>query len=111
MILVANKADLDTERLVTKQEGEDLAMQYKVYYYLDTKMKSVCAISHLSLSPLSPRPSRSVTLTQIKYVETSAKIQLNVEKAFHDLVRVIRQAQKPDSLKEKKKKKRRCTIL
>ena len=53
----------------------------------------------------------SVTRTQIKYVETSAKIQLNVEKAFHDLVRVIRQAQKPDSLKEKKKKKRKCTIL
>lgn len=76
MILVANKADLDVERVVTKQEGEELAQQYK-----------------------------------IKYVETSAKIQLNVEKAFHDLVRVIRQAQKPDSLKEKKKKKRRCTIL
>lgn len=76
MILVANKADLDTERVVTKQEGEELAQQYK-----------------------------------IKYVETSAKIQLNVEKAFHDLVRVIRQAQKSDSLKEKKKKRRRCTIL
>ena len=45
------------------------------------------------------------------YVETSAKIQLNVEKAFHDLVRVIRQAQKPDSLKEKKKKKKRVCIV
>lgn len=30
MILVANKADLDTERVVTKQEGEELAQQYKV---------------------------------------------------------------------------------
>ena len=49
---------------------------------------------------------------QIKYVETSAKIQLNVEKAFHDLVRVIRQAQKPDHSKEKKKKKKRgCVVL
>ena len=59
----------------------------------------------LSLLPFSLTP-------QIKYVETSAKIQLNVEKAFHDLVRVIRQAQKPDNLKEKKKKKRRvCVVL
>ena len=72
----------------------------------------MCAISSfidLSLTPFSLPPS--ITHVQIKYVETSAKIQLNVEKAFHDLVRVIRQAQKPDSLKEKKKKKRKCTIL
>ena len=48
---------------------------------------------------------------KVKYVEASAKHKLNVEKAFHDLVRVIRQAQKPDSQKEKKRKKRGCTIL
>ena len=30
MILVANKADLDTERVVSKAEGEELAQQYKV---------------------------------------------------------------------------------
>ena len=33
MILVANKADLDTERVVQKQEGEELAQQYKVRRY------------------------------------------------------------------------------
>ena len=70
---------------------------------------SLWASVYLSLS-LSL--SLSLAHTQIKYVETSAKIQLNVEKAFHDLVRVIRQAQKPDSLKEKKKKKKRvCVVL
>lgn len=75
MILVANKADLESDRAVTRQEGEELAQQLK-----------------------------------ISYVETSAKIKLNVEKAFHDLVRVIRRAQKPDTSK-KAKKRRRCTIL
>jgi len=30
MILVANKADLDTERLVSMQEGEELASELKV---------------------------------------------------------------------------------
>lgn len=52
-----------------------------------------------------------VFVIQVKYVEASAKHKLNVEKAFHDLVRVIRQAQKPDSQKDKKKKGRKCTIL
>jgi len=75
MVLVANKADLETERVVSYQEGEELAQQLK-----------------------------------IKLVETSAKHKVHVEKAFHDLVRVIRKAQKPDP-SEKKKKRRKCTIL
>ena len=54
---------------------------------------------------------RLFPLMQVKYVEASAKHKLNVEKAFHDLVRVIRQAQKPDSQKEKRRKKSKCTIL
>ena len=40
----------------------------------------------------------------------SAKHKVHVDKAFHDLVRVVRKAQKPDTTK-KDKKKRRCTIL
>ena len=31
MILVANKADLENERVVSYQEGEDLAAQMKVW--------------------------------------------------------------------------------
>ncbi|XP_064397498.1 GTPase HRas-like [Halichondria panicea] len=76
MILVANKADLESERVVTQQEGEELARELK-----------------------------------IKYVESSAKHRVNVEKAFHDLVRVIRKAQKPSSADKKKKKGFKCTIL
>jgi GTPase SAR1 family protein len=75
MVLVANKAYLEGERVVSVQEGEALAIELK-----------------------------------IKYVETSAKHRIHVDKAFHDLVRVIRQAQKPAPTKIRKKKKT-CAIL
>lgn len=81
---------------VSKQEGEETAQQLKVIF-----------IFFLILSPRHYTPCFAF---QVKYVEASAKHKLNVEKAFHDLVRVIRQAQKPDSQKEKKRR-RRCTIL
>ncbi|KAI1232591.1 hypothetical protein IHE44_0006419 [Lamprotornis superbus] len=55
MILVGNKADLDHQRQVTQEEGQQLARQLKVVY-----------------------------------MEASAKIRLNVDQAFHELVRVIR---------------------
>ncbi|KAJ7411160.1 hypothetical protein WISP_103964 [Willisornis vidua] len=55
MILVGNKADLDHQRQVTQEEGQQLARQLKV-----------------------------------TYMEASAKIRLNVDQAFHELVRVIR---------------------
>ena len=32
MVLVANKADLETDRVVSYQEGEDVARNLKVYY-------------------------------------------------------------------------------
>lgn len=74
MILVANKADLESERVVSYQEGEEIASQLK-----------------------------------IRYVEASAKHKVHVEKAFHDLVRVIRRSQKPAA--EKVKRKKKCVIL
>ena len=48
---------------------------------------------------------------QIRLVETSAKHKVHVDKAFHDLVRVIRKGQKPDPSEKKKKKRRWCTLL
>ncbi|ERE77707.1 ras-related protein R-Ras2-like protein [Cricetulus griseus] len=56
MILIGNKADLDHQRQVTQEEGQQLARQLKV-----------------------------------TYMEASAKIRMNVDQAFHELVRVIRQ--------------------
>ena len=37
MILVANKADLETERVVSLQEGEELAAELKVSLIMSTK--------------------------------------------------------------------------
>uniref|UniRef100_A0A452UQI8 RAS related 2 n=1 Tax=Ursus maritimus TaxID=29073 RepID=A0A452UQI8_URSMA len=58
MILIGNKADLDHQRQVTQEEGQQLARQLKV-----------------------------------TYMEASAKIRMNVDQAFHELVRVIRKFQ------------------
>ncbi|XP_078063516.1 ras-related protein R-Ras2-like [Mustelus asterias] len=62
MILIGNKADLEHQRQVTKEEAENLARQLKV-----------------------------------TYLEASAKIRLNVDNAFHNLVRAIRKFQELES--------------
>nr|DBA16054.1 TPA: hypothetical protein GDO54_003488 [Pyxicephalus adspersus] len=55
MILVGNKADLDLQRQVTKEEALNFARE-----------------------------------NRIPYMEASAKIRLNVDESFHELVRAIR---------------------
>ncbi|KAK3097287.1 hypothetical protein FSP39_008365 [Pinctada imbricata] len=80
MILVANKADLEHQRLVTREEGQAFANELKV-----------------------------------DYIEASAKVRLNVDKAFYDLVRIIRKFQaeeRPVVTKDRKSgKKGPCTLL
>uniref|UniRef100_A0A8D1ZZH3 Ras-related protein R-Ras2 n=1 Tax=Sus scrofa TaxID=9823 RepID=A0A8D1ZZH3_PIG len=83
MILIGNKADLDHQRQVTQEEGQQLARQLKV-----------------------------------TYMEASAKIRMNVDQAFHELVRVIRKFQEqecppsPEPIwKEKDKKGCHCVIF
>jgi GTPase SAR1 family protein len=48
---------------------------------------------------------------RICYVETSAKNRSNVDKSFHDLIRVIRKSEKQSKVSEKKKGKKGCQIL
>jgi len=55
MVIVGNKCDLESEREVSRQEGEALAKQFGC-----------------------------------KFIETSAKSRINVDKAFYDIVREIR---------------------
>ena len=50
----------------------------------------------------------------IKYIEASAKIRMNVDQAFHELVRIVRKFQaeeRPPPKIIKKKKKPPCAIL
>ncbi|XP_044114818.1 ras-related protein R-Ras2 isoform X1 [Neovison vison] len=83
MILIGNKADLDHQRQVTQEEGQQLARQLKV-----------------------------------TYMEASAKMRMNVDQAFHELVRVIRKFQEQEcppspepTRKEKDKKGCHCVIF
>ncbi|PVD27887.1 hypothetical protein C0Q70_10462 [Pomacea canaliculata] len=56
MLLVANKSDLENQRMVNTIEGQELAKSLK-----------------------------------IRYIEASAKTRTNVDQAFYDLVRIVRQ--------------------
>ncbi|XP_063403514.1 ras-related protein R-Ras2-like [Mytilus trossulus] len=83
MILVANKADLEHQRVVTKEEGSELSRQLR-----------------------------------INYIEASAKMRLNVDQSFYDLVRIIRKFQAEERPEENSRKngsgkhrKGRCSIL
>ncbi|GLD47449.1 ras-related protein R-Ras2 isoform X1 [Lates japonicus] len=78
-----NKADLELQRQVTQEEGQQLARQLKV-----------------------------------TYMEASAKIRMNVDQAFHELVRVIRKFQEQEcppspepTRKEKDKSGCHCVIV
>ena len=80
IILVGNKADLQTKRKVTVEDAQQLAEQWKV-----------------------------------QYVETSAKLRLNVDKIFNDLMREVRNRKKSEQTsstntknKPKKKSKQFC---
>ncbi|XP_052809045.1 ras-related protein R-Ras2-like [Mya arenaria] len=78
MILVGNKSDLDHQRQIKLEEGQELAHQL--------------SISH---------------------IEASAKMRMNVDQAFYDLVRKVRQFEYNEGppVKVKTKSKSRCAIL
>lgn len=78
MILVGNKADLEHQRQVTQEEGQELAKQLK-----------------------------------ITYIEASAKLRMNVDQAFYELVRKVRlfELNERPPVKTKQKSKKKCTIL
>jgi len=89
VMLVGNKADLDSQRAVSGEEAHSLACQLKA-----------------------------------PYIECSAKMRMNVDQAFHELVRLVRRFQvleRPDSVnsnhaidgqsENKKRSKGKCSIL
>ncbi|KOB68084.1 Ras oncogene [Operophtera brumata] len=80
MLIVGNKADLETQRVVSLEEAQALSRQLKV-----------------------------------PYIECSAKARMNVDQAFHELVRLVRRFQEAERITTKSEyrggKKRKCTIL
>ncbi|XP_049885736.1 ras-like protein 2 [Pectinophora gossypiella] len=80
MLMVGNKADLDTQRVVSLEQAQALSRQLKV-----------------------------------PYIECSAKARMNVDQAFHELVRLVRRFQEAERIniksEQRANRKKRCTIL
>lgn len=83
MLMVANKADLQHQRMVSSEEGQSLARQLKV-----------------------------------PYLECSAKLRMNVDLAFHELVRLIRRFQALErpltsnkDQRQARKRRKMCMLL
>jgi Ras-related protein M-Ras len=98
MILVANKVDLVHLRQVTTEQGKELA--------------NILKVISLSLSSLSI----NVIFIKIPYIETSAKNPpINVDNAFHEVVRIIRNQpqhnEKPTKKSKSKSKNKKCDLM
>ncbi|KAL5009545.1 hypothetical protein ScPMuIL_011850 [Solemya velum] len=78
MLLVANKADLDHQRIINRDESLEIARQLK-----------------------------------IQHIEASAKMRMNVDQSFYELVRIIRQFQATErpEVKPIKNKRKKCKIF
>lgn len=80
MLMVGNKSDLETQRMVSLDEAQQLSRQLK-----------------------------------IPYIECSAKLKINIDQAFHELVRIVRKFQiseRPQLRDEyRRKNKRKCCVL
>eukprot|EP01097_Dermamoeba_algensis_P009309 TRINITY_DN6528_c0_g1_i2.p1 TRINITY_DN6528_c0_g1~~TRINITY_DN6528_c0_g1_i2.p1 ORF type:complete len:196 (+),score=33.97 TRINITY_DN6528_c0_g1_i2:119-706(+) len=84
IILVGNKADLEDQREVTKEEANQLVEKFKI----------------------------------LKYIETSARSNLNVKEVFEEVTRMVitkfgpkKDGKKDTSDPGKEKKKGKCTLL
>jgi len=73
MVLVGNKSDLNDSRVVTTQQGEEMAQRFN----------------------------------NCLFVEASAKLKVNVDKIFHDLIRLINEK----SPAKDKPKRKGCQLL
>jgi len=73
MVLVGNKSDLNDMRVVTTQQGEELAQRFN----------------------------------NCLFIEASAKLKVNIDKIFHDLIRIINE-KSPTKAASKPK---RCSLL
>ncbi|RLW10093.1 hypothetical protein DV515_00002490 [Chloebia gouldiae] len=115
MILVGNKADLDHQRQVihlllvtlTKKTGDD-----------NTEMNAELLFSWDNAKVTQDEGQQLARQLKVTYMEASAKIRLNVDQAFHELVRVIRKFQEQEcppspepTRKEKDKKGCHCVIF
>ncbi|CAF96484.1 unnamed protein product, partial [Tetraodon nigroviridis] len=115
MILVGNKCDLEDERVVGKEQGQNLARQWNHCAFLESSAKS--KINVLDVSPprrqppphplgseSNPRPFRAGHEPLLNHLLSFLSPQI-----FYDLVRQINR--KTPVQKKRAKKKSNCVLL
>jgi GTPase SAR1 family protein len=91
VVLVGNKADMEDQREVTKDEGSTFASQ----------TYAICFVLLLFL----------IRFSGISFFETSAKTALNVLDSFHQLVRLVTQARSTATPVTGAREKKGCVLL
>jgi len=84
LVLAGNKCDLENERKVTKQKGQETIESWN---------------------------SKRSKDNPVSFFETSAKGKINTDEAFHQVVRNIRASKQKENTGGGKKKKGFCTLL
>ncbi|VDM43913.1 unnamed protein product [Toxocara canis] len=122
MMLVGNKADLDDERHVEERLANVPNVEEPRSYSKIVKGDSRAIIYGMQLCLLISRREAEELARRlhVPYVECSAKKRMNVDEAFHDLVRLIRKFQQQErqpmdgadlvATRNAGKKKKNCRI-
>lgn len=107
MILVGNKCDLEDERVVGKEQGQNLARQWNNCAFLESSAKSKINVNEVSLLYISffiiDHFDVLFALVIRQYLSAA------LWQIFYDLVRQINR--KTPVEKKKTKKKSNCTLL
>ncbi|OWK16946.1 RAP1B [Cervus elaphus hippelaphus] len=122
MILVGNKCDLEDERVVGKEQGQNLARQWNNCAFLESSAKSKINVNEVPMILVGNKcdleDERVVGKEQgqnlarqwnnCAFLESSAKSKINVNEIFYDLVRQIN---RKTPVPGKARKKSSCQLL
>lgn len=108
MILVGNKCDLEDERVVGKEQGQNLARQWNNCAFLETSAKSKINVNEASGYAFPLTDAFLFLELQCRPCLAKKKRDFCVLQIFYDLVRQIN---RKTPMEKKTKKKSSCTLL
>lgn len=76
MILVGNKCDLEDERVVGKEQGQNLARQWNSCAFLESSAKSKINVNEVSMSLSVPIMLQNLTFVMLKRVHNTLLVML-----------------------------------
>lgn len=100
MLIVGNKSDLEAQRVVSHQN----LLRNFFHYFLPLQQVSLEKAQELSRQ------------LKVPYLECSAKVRINVDQAFYELVRIVRKFQlseRPinDKAERSSRQKKNCCVI